>query len=283
MPNEPTIPTPRHTVVPLLVQRFARDFREAIKDYELPEQLELTEHLLFAVDLMLLQAHTNNEDIYSYYLELEDELLQKYRKAFKPYVVKQFFKYFWFDEVLVEKAIYSSEDFNRLPLDQQRLSLEEVTDFVNRCSELLYYARYMILLQMEPDTPQKPSQPPLPETAVPDKDITKARQLLAIYYLLKAGFDIEHRQSHDVSEVARFIHLLTGTKFTTLQNSDIYKKYRVMPDCYHNTGENLVKDLQFIRGYFEKLDMQGAVKLVNEEIDRTVKKLPLDKRKKYRG
>ena len=273
----------RDQAVTLLVQRFIKDYRDAVIHYELSEKLELTDHLRFALDLIFLHAHTNNDNIYSYYLELEDELLRKYRKTFKPYLVQQFFRYFWFDEVLVEKGIYSQEMFYNLAPEWRRLSVEEITDFVERCRDFLHYARAMIYLQMEPEAPGseqiKLAVSATSEQPEPDKEFTKARQLLTIHYLLKAGWGIEPRSSHPVSAIVRFAHLLTGTKFTNLQNSDLYKKYTQIP--HYKTGEQLITDLKFIRPYFEELHIVNAVQLIDEEIQKTLKELPLATRKKY--
>jgi hypothetical protein len=279
-----TITITRDQAVALLVKRFIKDYRHAIINHELPVKLELTEHLLFALDLIFLHAHTNNDNIYSYYLELEDELLRKYRKTFKPYLVQQFFRYFWFEEVLLEKEIYSKEAFYNLEHEWRRLSGEEITDFVEQCRDFLYYARTIIYLQLEPEaagTEQiKLAMPAISEQPEPaDKDFTKARQLLTIHYLLKAGWEIEPRSSHPISDIVRFAHLLTGTKFTSLQNSDLYKKYMQMP--HFKTGEQLVADLKFIRPYFEQLHIEKAVQLIDDQIQKTLKELPLASRKKY--
>ena len=273
----------RDQAVTLLVKRFIQDYRNAIMHYELPEKLELTDHLLFALDLIFLQAHTNNDDIYSYYLELEDELLRKYRKTFKPYLVQQFFRYFWFEEVLLEKEIYSQEAFYSLEPEWRRLSVEEITDFVEQCRDFLHYARTMIYLQMEPEAAEaeqiKLAVSATSEQPEPDKDFTKARQLLTIHYLLKAGWGIEPRNSHPISAIVRLAHLLTGTRFTSLQKSDLYKKYMQMP--HYKTGEQLIADLKFIRPYFAELHIEKAVQLIDAEIQQAVKELPLVARKKY--
>jgi hypothetical protein len=280
MSVDPIKPLSRNQAVPLLVQRFASDYQDALKHYDLPQRLELTEHLQFTVDLIFLYAKTDNADIYHYYLELEDELLTKYRKAYKPYFVKQFFTYFWFDTVLLDKGIYTEEEYNRLTLEQRRLTVEEIVDFVNRCRDILHYGRAIIYLQMEPEGAiQKAETIVLPQEE-PDKEATKARQLLAIYYLLKAGFDIEHRSTHPVSDVVRLAHLLTGTKLTNMQNSDIYKKYSLMPN--YKKDEQLIADLRFIRPYFEQLHIEKGVKLIDEEIQRAIRELPVGVRKKYR-
>lgn len=267
----------RHKVVALLAQKFTHDYEDAIKDYGLPLRLEITEHLMSVVELITEYSQNEDESVYKKFADLEEALLKKHRKTLMPYWSKQFYHYFSFGMVLVEKNVYSTEEFNRLTNEEQRLSLGEIGDFVFRCRNILYHARTYVYLQMEPESADESTDiSGLPE---PDKEFTKARQLLAIYYLLKTGFNIEHRNSHPVTDVARLAHLLTGTKFTTTQNSDIYKKYSQMPD--YKKGELLLDDLNFIRPFFEQLQMATAIQLIDEKIQQVIKELPSVARKKY--
>jgi hypothetical protein len=269
----------RFKVVPLLAQNFIRDYDDAVKQYELPQQLELTDHLLAVMDLMEQYTETTDDAIWKQYSEKEDALLKKYGKTLKPYAAKYFYKYFSFDIVLAEKEIYSGEEFNRLTSDEQGLTLNERLSFIRWCHNSLYNARTFLYLQMEPENAEVPTDLSGGQ-ADPDREATKARQLLAIYYLLKAGWGIEQRDSHSVSALTRFAHLMTGTKITNIQNSDIYKKYSKMPNF--KNGEHLIADLKFIRPYFEELHIEKAVQLIDEEIRRAVKELPAIVRKKYR-
>lgn len=260
--KEPYTTPPRLQVVPLLTQRFVGDYNDAVKHYELPQQLELTEHLLQVLELFQHYDQDEPEATYGQLREIEEALLKKYRKTLKPYLDRMFHKYFYFETILSEKDIITPEDFNRLTSDQQGLTVNEINQFIQICYNSLYNAKIFLYLRMEPETSSKEITPIA--AIEPDKDITKARQLLAIYYLLKTGFSIEHRDSHAVSAVARLAHLLTGTKLTSLQNSDIYKKYSLMP--YYKKGEQLIADLQFIRPFFADLNIQDVVKLIDEEI-----------------
>lgn len=90
------------------------------------------------------------------------------------------------------------------------------------------------------------------------------QQLLALHYLLKAGFNMEARGSNSVSELTQLAHLLLGKKFTSLQNSSIYKKYKKLPN-FDSTSQ-LIKDLKHIRPYFEKLDLKNIVELINKDL-----------------
>src|SRR5947208_3606109 len=102
-----TTPFPRIQAVPLLSRQFVQEYENAIKDFGLPEQLELTEHLITVIDLLLQYAQTEDEAIYGQYGLLEEALLKKYRKALVPYRNQQFHLYFDFNTVLTEKDIYT--------------------------------------------------------------------------------------------------------------------------------------------------------------------------------
>ena len=50
----------------------------------------------------------------------------------------------------------------------------------------------------------------------------------------------------------------------------------------YKKDEQLIVDLKFIRPYFEQLHIEKGVKLIDEEIQRAIKELPVGVRKKYR-
>ena len=98
-----------------------------------------------------------------------------------------------------------------------------------------------------------------------DLDMTEARRLLAIYFLFKATLGIEHRRHTDISHYARFAHLLLGKKIPKLDHSNIYKKYKKLP--YFNKGQQLIKDLQYIKPFFAALELQKAIDMIEKEIE----------------
>jgi hypothetical protein len=87
------------------------------------------------------------------------------------------------------------------------------------------------------------------------KEFTTARQVLAIYYLLKYC----KVKNIDKTEIAWFIQFLTGKNF-----DNIYKK---LQNPFKLNNKSLKEDLWFIRDYFERLGMQEVVKMVNNEIN----------------
>jgi hypothetical protein len=270
MPNENKLPK-RHLVPSLLTQKFSKDYEDTVKEFKLPQQIELTEHLLKMLDIMSEYAQKEDSKIYDNYVKLENALLRKYGKAFKPFKEKQFHAYFYFQEVLVTKDVYTSEQYNNLG-EAQKLSLPETEKFIHLSKNGLHFRLDSLYLQRDPEfEPQARETETTSETEA-DNEITKARQLLAIYYLLKAGFKVEHRVSGNVSQIAKFVHLMTGTKFTTIQNSEIYKKYLKMPN--YKKDKELIKDLKFVRQYFSDLALYNAVQMIDAEIEKAKKELP---------
>jgi len=50
----------------------------------------------------------------------------------------------------------------------------------------------------------------------------------------------------------------------------------------YKKGDQLIADLKFIKPYFEQLNIERAVELIDEEIKRAIQELPSTARKKYR-
>ena len=261
-----------------LSMAVGKEITEVLNCYENEQKIEIIDHLLLTFDDLLAYFKSRDEEIYKRYADRELTLLKKYGKNFKPFSHKSMYKLFYFDTVLLEKDYYTSEEYNKLTNNEGELTENDVTGFVNAMKRRLHGEAYHLYLEQEPQVEIKAQQLTVDKDET-DKDITEARQLLAIYYLLKSGFDIEHRGTNSVSETARFAHLMTGTKFTTLQKSSIYKKYQLIPN--YNKEEYLIKDLRFIRPYFEALQIQKALELIDKEIETSIKELPLSKRKQY--
>ena len=272
----------RRTIPAILAKKFINDYDEVMKHYTVEQQIEITGHLLKVVEFMQEYQENNDNSLFKKWQKEELALAEKYKDTLKPYKAKSFQKYFEYDIILAEKDLYTAKEYNKLPADEQGLSDNEIGTFLLTCQKSLDNSLERLYLQ-EPHEKVQLSKPASTEEslgATSDKDITRSRQMLAIYYLLKAGFNIEHRKSSNVSDVAKFVHLMTGTKFNGLSNSEIYKKYKAIPSL--KEGTELIKDLKFIRPYFESLEINEAVKMINADIEKALLDIPPAERKKYR-
>lgn len=249
------------TVSIALARKFNNDYKSVMEKYAPDLQLAITSHLEQVLKSYLESPEHGYKEIY----EAEMVLFEKYGSAMKHYSDMQFHKYFQPDIVLAEKEIFSTEEWNSLIDGQQEVSGEEMTEFINLILGQIGLSRRFMLLNRQLDDATVPKEKQKKEEG---NEQTRARQLLAIYFLLKS-LDIEHRADTSISAVARLIHLVSNTALTNLQNSDIYKKYREMP--YYKKGKELLTDLQYIRPYFEDIGLKSVVTLIDSEITKLQK------------
>ncbi len=110
--------------------------------------------------------------------------------------------------------------------------------------------------------------------ALPKKDhnhsFTRNQQLLAVYYLLMAS-EIKPRKSADITKYAELVNLIMGIPFTSIQNTDTYKKLKKAPLFLKD--KFLLENLIFVQEYFKKANFSRAVDLIEIEIARTKREL----------
>ncbi len=207
--SKETKPKPRKAVYLSMV--IGKEINSVLTKYEGEQKIELAEHLLKTFDELLEYFKTKEEEVYQRYVSREKDLLKKYGKSYKAYAGLSIYKLFDFDMLLAEKDYYTLKEFNSLKAGEGDLSEKDVKEWCDSIKRMLYGAIHFSYLEKEPEfetiTFSKDSIDSVKDDL--DKEITEARQLLAIYYLLKSGFNIEHRGTSSVSEVARFAHLLT--------------------------------------------------------------------------
>jgi hypothetical protein len=92
-------------------------------------------------------------------------------------------------------------------------------------------------------------------------EFTTARQVLAMHFL----FDYCNISNVDLTAKARFIQFLNGkeTNAQTITNTNIYKKLK---KPYPADEKTLIKDLKYIRTFFEDLGLTQIVDKINKEI-----------------
>ncbi|WP_040006437.1 hypothetical protein [Fibrisoma limi] len=103
---------------------------------------------------------------------------------------------------------------------------------------------YTFTEQTQPDTPNHP------------QDHTTARQVLAMHYLFK----LLNLKDVDKTEIARFIHFMNGKNEKNI--------YDLVCDPLTTKAGNLrEQDLKFVRGWFERLKLKGAITLIDNDLD----------------
>lgn len=241
-----------------LQELISTDIKEVLNRYQGGRKLELIRHLTALFEEVQQYYTTKNRERLQQFTNREVALLEKYRTAFKPYEEKHFFDLFDTDKLLLIKGYYTAEEFNALPKEVTALTAQEVSALSTVMDDLLSYLEYKALIELDSEMPMNTQDN---EEA---SDSTEMQQLLAIHYLLKAGFNVEARGSNSISQFTQLAHLLMGKKFTTLQNSNIYKKYKKLTNF--DSPAQLVKDLKHIRPYFERMELKSVVELINKDL-----------------
>lgn len=279
----------------MLATNFFTEYDDLMKHYNFEQQIELTDHLLLMIDEIEAFAHNPDKDIYKGFAIREDILLKKYRKSYTPYYEVGFFLYFNFESAIFDKEVIDKR-YEPLVFQAQEI-IDCVKTFVMYCHFFLHSRRQDRYTETEPDpnfeinsfNQQQPiiqryflDKKEIEDVFVQtnDKESTQARQLLAIYYLLKVGFNVVPRENNPVSDIARLAHLLTGTKLKPINQSELYKKLLKMPTF--KKGIPLVKDLLFIRSYFEVAGLEKILQQVNADLKEAIDALTPYEREQFK-
>lgn len=252
----------RHIIPRLIEMAFSKNYQEAMTHYELEQRIELTEHL----EMLMRLSEEDYEGNYRQYADAERELLKKYGSAFKPYRDKQFYLYPTKEFVFGITGIYDDFDYNRLPDEYTELTEKEIKSIARNCWRMLTGALDYLYLEREPQFSLNETNGAAgnaQEETHSGGRMTRSRQLLAIYFLLKSR-GADHHSNTAAADIARLVHLFSNIPVTAVQNSDIYKKYREMPR--YKKGRELLADLNYIRPFFEAVHLNEVIQLIDVEI-----------------
>jgi len=75
----------------------------------------------------------------------------------------------------------------------------------------------------------------------------------------------ELRGAVDLADIARYMHLLTGKKYTNIYNSDLYKKLQTVPES--KGTQSMRKDLQILHALFTQVELDEVAQLIQSVIN----------------
>jgi hypothetical protein len=279
--NKKVIGKPKPTKSVFLSQVIEREIKDVLSHFENEKKGVILEHLILLFKDLETYSHSQDEASYNRFAEREMELIKKHGRSMEPYRTHYFYKLFN-SEILMEKGYYTSEEYNALGNEEKELTELEIKQICQAINRFLNgELQYSYLDKTTDGLSSAEAAGGIKGHEAKDEEMTEARQLLAVYFLLKAGFGIESRHTHDISKVARMAHLLLRRKITSIQNSSIYEKLKTMP--YYKKDEHLIEDLKYIRPFFKELDVQKALELIDQELEAAIQGLPAAKRKNYRA
>jgi hypothetical protein len=135
--------------------------------------------------------------------------------------------------------------------NQQMVQFDfNIPSFAEKCELEIQKLKQQMALEKANRSPAESHS----ESIKRNPEFTTARQVLAVHYLLR------HAKAPNVNktEIARFIEFLTGKNYDS-----IYKKVREPLKLKDNEAK---KDLEFVKGYFLKLELPEVVRMIDNEI-----------------
>jgi hypothetical protein len=252
--------------VMLVPYRFSRDYKKLMEQYPHAIKIEVTKYLEEIIALKLYQPETLEQRL----PDMEMALAEKIGNKITPLLEMGYYPYLD-DSTILTKGVFAEEQLMEVPFEYRSLAGDDAR-FVRICILGKLNIERMALYKQSETTFTKNATGHLAENEHTDITIngnkpggmTRSKQLLAIYLLLK-GEGIDHHINTPASAVVRLVHLFSNIPETAIQNSDIYKKYRVMP--HYKKGKELMADLNFIRPFFEAVNLKSVLQLIDEELE----------------
>lgn len=222
----------RHSIPSLLVRKYRKDYEASIAEFPQDKKIEFVEHLMECLDIIETYISNPTKENWEIYSKKENAFLKKHGKRLKVYRQKKMYLYYGDSSVLVEKEIYSTEEWNSLRGGQQKLSPQELSSFIELCRDSLYNERDFLLLEQNPEdereeksskenlngTSEKQSKKGKVKREAQDKKtcLSQEQTVLLIHYLREEKVFLKDEYLNDKDTGIAF-KILTGYSQNTLR------------------------------------------------------------------
>lgn len=126
-----------------------KDYEASVAEFPEDKKIEFIEHLLECLDIIDTYISNPSKENWDVYAKKETDFLKKHGKRLAVYRQKKMHLYYG-NNVLVEKDIYTIEEWNALSPEKQTLSPKELSSFVYLCRNSLCNERDYLLLAQSP-------------------------------------------------------------------------------------------------------------------------------------
>lgn len=116
----------RHSIPALLAKKYQKDYEASIAEFPLNKKIEFVEHLMECMDVIEVYLSNQTKENWKTYVKKENTFLKKHGNRLKVYRQKKMYLYYGDSSVLVEKEIYTVDEWNALREGQQKLSPQEL-------------------------------------------------------------------------------------------------------------------------------------------------------------
>lgn len=265
---------------------FVWNFREYLKIKEHfnvlaqhfeQQKIEKAYYFFWALD-EVIEEHFSDTDYYEFDMELGEQahkhikqLYEKYQEKYNSHIGYTDLSAQNLESLKKNVAEYSTTSEKLKYLIDLKTFLYQ-NDTKNEVGNIefdkmirnieLEIEKYYALLDIE----QKSSNEKI-ATASPTKQLSafSNSELVLLFYYFFAENGLTIRESIDIAPIAKFIHLITGKKFTVTTSSDIYKKLKKAPNF--KTDKELIKDLEKVKKQFEDFQLNNIAQSMEKEIE----------------
>ncbi len=143
-------PINRKQVPDLLATKFIKDYTASIAKFPQDKKVEFLEHLLESFDIIEKYFANATSENYKIYANKENAFLKKHGTRLKMYRQTRMYLYYGDHGLLIEKDIYTPDEWNVLG-KEQRLSADEYAEFIDLCRSRLYLERDFFMLRQNPE------------------------------------------------------------------------------------------------------------------------------------
>jgi hypothetical protein len=140
----------RRKVPSLLARKYMKDYEASLADFPDDKKIDFLEHLLECLDIFERYIADPTPENYMIYADKENAFLKIHGKRLKMYNQTRMYLYYGDSQVLVEKEIYTVDEWNNLG-KSQKLSSDEFVDFISLCKNSLNLERQYLWLAQTPE------------------------------------------------------------------------------------------------------------------------------------
>jgi len=135
----------------LLITQFIKDYRASLADFPDTKKVEFVEHILSCLDYAETFWKNETSANWKILADTENAFLKKHGKRLKTYRQKRMYLYYGDRHLLIEKGVYTTDEWNELSHEKQMFSPSEYASFFEDCRRVLYNERDFLLLEQNPE------------------------------------------------------------------------------------------------------------------------------------
>ena len=221
----------RRLVPSLLARKYMKDYEASAAEFPEDKRVEFLEHLLESLDIVEAYMSSPTKENWKVFADKENAFLKKHGKRLKIYRQKRMYLYYGDSIVLCEKAIYTTEEWNSLSREKQKLNPEEFSEFAKCCRNSLYIDREFLLLEQSPEDEREEGFngtgggkgngkiKKIKRTANDNLTcLSQEQTVLLMYYLQKEGVLLKGEYLSDM-DAGKAFEILTGYSPNTLRQN----------------------------------------------------------------